>query len=215
MLQEIRSLDERCEYLRKAIRNLSSSRRTLQDQVRNHLRPQHAAYFSREWLLKQEEALAKLNSSIEDWVNKLDSTENRRTRVRQKLLEHVAAALMLDPGAQVQKERGRQISNALQNMRGEYTPPHSPVASRSPSPALVPRTEVESIRIYAHSDVYALLADVEDEMNRMSTKSEPKENEQTRKRSVSLDPKSPTEEPGFRLNAATFEGLGPHRVPSW
>lgn len=142
-------------------------------------------------------------------MNKLDTTENRRTRVRQKLLEHVAAALMLDPGAQIQKERERQISISLQNMRGEYTPPHSPVASRSPSPALVPRTEVESIRIYAHSDVFALLADVEDEMNRMG-----KKNEMTRKRSLSLETKTPMES-DFRLNAVAFEGLGSHRVPSW
>jgi len=75
---------------------------------------------------------------------------------------------------------------------GEETPPRSPVKelTRSPSPIGSPerlalplkaqtqcmqelddaasRMSKESIRIYADSDVYALLADVEAEINRMS-----------------------------------------------
>lgn len=37
----------------------------------------------------------ELDASIDDWFDKLEMAENRRMRVRQKLLEHVAAALLL------------------------------------------------------------------------------------------------------------------------
>lgn len=53
------------------------------------------AKFSQESILKQEEVLAEFDSSIDDWVTKLEQAENRRTRVRQKLLEHIAAAATL------------------------------------------------------------------------------------------------------------------------
>ena len=136
--------------------------------------------------MKQEEALSELDASIDDWVSKLEQAENRRTRVRQKLLEHVAAALIMkDP----REMRRREVE-------GEDTPPRSPVKSSSPV-ALVEvremeevleeekadreevedrererkRRDVESIRIYADSDVYALLADVEDEITRMGQQS--------------------------------------------
>jgi hypothetical protein len=96
--------------------------------------------------------------------------------VRQKLLEHVAAALILQPSSLT---------------TGEYTPPRSPTKVHSPPRSPVKsqspqrlaevvkvstesfavhrttRMSVESIKIYADNDVYALLADVEDEMNRM------------------------------------------------
>ena len=52
-------------------------------------------YISRSRLLKQEEALAELDASIDDWAAKLDRAELRRLRVRQKLLEHVAAVMAL------------------------------------------------------------------------------------------------------------------------
>ncbi|KHO10708.1 hypothetical protein MAA_11666 [Metarhizium robertsii ARSEF 23] len=46
-------------------------------------------------MLRREEALAKLDASIDDWFTRLEQAENRRTRIRQKLLEHIAAATML------------------------------------------------------------------------------------------------------------------------
>jgi hypothetical protein len=156
-------------------------------------------------MLKQEEALAELDTSIDDWVSKLEKAENRRTRVRQKLLEHVAAATLLpiSPAAV-------HASGSLQQVMGipdsrlpdVSTPPRSPSkqafsprhGGESPSPqrvvAQVPSTileqpleeaaepqtiakplrreDVESIRIYAGDDVYALLADVENEISKMS-----------------------------------------------
>lgn len=161
-------------------------------------------------MLKQEEALAELDASIDDWVTKLEQAENRRTRVRQKLLEHVAAAAILPvPDGRVSPFQTQGAS--CPGIRDVSTPPRSPTkhvptsprtGSNSPSPqrvvAQVPstilehpvieeqaaagkdvvsrsastvttkaRTAVESIRVYAGDDLYALLADVEDEICRL------------------------------------------------
>lgn len=97
MPKELYSLDERCEYLRQTLRNLSSGRRNLQDRICMYLHSPRLAQFSHESLLKQEEALSELNMSIDDWISRRERAENRRTRIRQKLLEHIAATLMLDP----------------------------------------------------------------------------------------------------------------------
>lgn len=162
-------------------------------------------------MLKQEEALAELDASIDDWVTKLEQAENRRTRVRQKLLEHVAAAATL-PGSPVVG-----VSECLQLVIGLCpnnasdlisTPPRSPTKAGcthtlSSSPSLqrvvaqVPSTileqplseeaatvgpaitakagddaatlrRAETIHIYADNDVYTLLADVENQITKMS-----------------------------------------------
>lgn len=99
-------------------------------------------------MLKQEEALAELDLSIDEWVSKLEHAENRRTRVRRKLLEHVAAALTL--------QTNRQDSNGYEEAQ---TPPTSP--EKIERPRSIDRREVESIKIYA------LLADIEQEMEMM------------------------------------------------
>lgn len=110
-------------------------------------------------MLKQEEALAELDSSIDEWVNKLEQAENRRTRVRQKLLEHVAAATTLS----IPTGSATNMSESFQHATGARppnanmlsTPPRSPAktsftpthASPSPSPqrvvAQVPSTIFE------------------------------------------------------------------------
>jgi hypothetical protein len=104
-------------------------------------------------MLKQEEALAELDTSIDDWVTKLEIAENRRTRVRQKLLEHVAAAATLNcrgstesPQKAVATERlaALDISTPPRSpTKHSYTPSHS----SSPSPqrvvAQVPSTILE------------------------------------------------------------------------
>jgi hypothetical protein len=95
MLQELRNLDERTEYLRRTYHSLRAGRRNLHSRICQYLRSPRVAKFSHESMLKQEEALAELDASIDDWVTKLEVAENRRTRVRQKLLEHVAAAAIL------------------------------------------------------------------------------------------------------------------------
>ncbi|ESZ91501.1 hypothetical protein SBOR_8111 [Sclerotinia borealis F-4128] len=181
--RELRALDERCLYLRKTHRSLRSGRRNLHDRICTYLRSPRTARFSHDAILKQEEALAELDSSIDDWVSKLDQAENRRTRVRQKLLEHVAAAVFMPVTSS--ETNGRDVMS----MDHTTTPPRSPIKGISPVREAhreveveIPRTmtdaeikrkresrrkAVESIRIYADSDVFALLADVEEEINRM------------------------------------------------
>ncbi|TAQ83643.1 hypothetical protein B7494_g8032 [Chlorociboria aeruginascens] len=175
--RELRALDERCEYLRKTHRSLRSGRRNLHERICTYLRSPRVARFSHESILKQEEALAELDNSIDGWVSKLEAADNRRTRIRQKLLEHVAAALIMQVPSSTHFEKG-----------GENTPPRSPVKAQSPQRLASPvpaqdlegeeredgvletrsaRREVESIKVYADLDVYALLADVEEEINRM------------------------------------------------
>jgi hypothetical protein len=173
-----------------------------------YLRSPRIAQFSHKTLLKQEEALSELNMSIDDWIAKHERAENRRTRVRQKLLEHVAAALMLEPHSQDETGRGE---TSRQDTRGQYTPPHSPTKSSSPTPLAAPieastpepatRADVESIRIYADSEMFALLADVENEINRMG---EEKEKDQFQSNDRSLEEAI---ECGITLNPVTFEGL--------
>ncbi|KAG6009052.1 hypothetical protein E4U21_003383 [Claviceps maximensis] len=212
--KELRQLDERTDYLRRTQTSLRAGRRSLHSRICQYLRSPRVAQFSQYSMLKQEESLADLDASIDEWTAKLDQAENRRTRVRQKLLEHVAAAAIIGrPNAMA------NMSESLQQVMGMYsptaprqlsTPPRSPTQSSfssqssmaSPSPpgvvAQIPSTiieqpvleegiedkadlsrttsivtlkrgHVESIRIYAGDDVFALLTDVENEMIRMGS----------------------------------------------
>ncbi|KAH6627013.1 Up-regulated during septation-domain-containing protein [Chaetomium sp. MPI-SDFR-AT-0129] len=156
--RELRHLDERTEYLRHTYTSLRSGRRNLHTRICQYLRSPRMARFSPESILKQEEALAELDTSIDEWVNKLEQAENRRTRVRQKLLEHIAAAATLGVSA---NGGVVGVSESLQYALGVArphhgvnlsTPPRSPVKtvfapppSSSPSPhrAQVPSTILE------------------------------------------------------------------------
>ncbi|POS78038.1 hypothetical protein DHEL01_v203571 [Diaporthe helianthi] len=158
--RELRNLDERTEYLRRTYHSLRAGRRNLHSRICQYLRSPRMAKFSHDSMLKQEEALAELDSSIDDWVSKLEQAENRRTRIRQKLLEHVAAAVTLPVSGAVGVSESLQLalgvgpaaSSALANLS---TPPRSPVKtlftprveSSSPSPqrvvAQVPSTMIE------------------------------------------------------------------------
>ena len=102
--------------------------------------------------MNQEEALAELDDSIDDWVRKLEQAENRQTRVRQKLLEHVAAALTLNPSSKSMSH----VSSSQQ------TPPESPI--KYEDYYMKERSDVQSIKIYADSGVAALLAEIEREI---------------------------------------------------
>ncbi|KAH8893337.1 hypothetical protein GQ53DRAFT_645423 [Thozetella sp. PMI_491] len=210
--RELRQLDERTEYLRRTYTSLRAGRRNLHTRICQYLRSPRTAKFSHESMLKQEEALAELDASIDDWVTKLEQAENRRTRVRQKLLEHVAAAVTLpaSPGGNVVgSSESLQLAMGIRSPGNISTPPRSPTKtsythtlSSSPSPQRVvaqvpstileqplfeeaaiglglgsakeagsPRTTLrraETIRIYADNDVYALFADVENEITKMS-----------------------------------------------
>ncbi|KAI0006541.1 hypothetical protein F4779DRAFT_557371 [Xylariaceae sp. FL0662B] len=226
--KELRHLDDRTEYLRRTYTSLRAGRRNLHSRICQYLRSPRVAKFSYESMLKQEETLAELDASIDDWVTKLEHAENRRTRVRQKLLEHVAAAATLgvDSVAGISQNLHQAMGVQLPSGASEIsTPPRSPIKdslyahspsssplpspSASPSPAPSPQRVVarvpsvipelpaeetedksangtqkssktqsmlqrmESIRIYADSDVYALLADVENEFTKLNGGSTP------------------------------------------
>ena len=150
-MQELRALDERCDYLRKTYKSLRAGRQKLHSRMISYLKRGNTVIFSRESLLKQEEALAELDISIDEFILKLEQAENRRLRLRQKLLEHVAAALVLNPAA-------------LRD-GSETTPPRSPV--KAESPARVERKDVESIKIYADGHVLNLFSDIEHAIGKM------------------------------------------------
>ncbi|KYK60309.1 hypothetical protein DCS_01446 [Drechmeria coniospora] len=137
--KELRRLDERTEYLRRTYTSLRAGRRNLHSRICQYLRSPRAANFSHESMLKQEEALAELDTSIDEWVTKLEQAENRRTRVRQKLLEHVAAAILLPVG------RGAPSAHdgSSQRQKATRAPSHHDVATppRSPSKAYVTRAD--------------------------------------------------------------------------
>ncbi|KAJ4297868.1 hypothetical protein N0V90_005767 [Kalmusia sp. IMI 367209] len=151
MSRELRALDERCDYLRKTYKSLRAGRQKLHSRMISYLKRGNTVIFSRESLLKQEEALAELDISIDEFILKLEQAENRRLRLRQKLLEHVAAALVLNPAA-------------LRD-GSETTPPRSPV--KAESPARVERKDVESIKIYADGHVLNLFSDIEHAIGKM------------------------------------------------
>ncbi|KAI1171492.1 hypothetical protein F4777DRAFT_565215 [Nemania sp. FL0916] len=209
--KELRQLDERTEYLRHTYTSLRAGRRNLQSRVCQYLRSPRVAKFSYEAMLKQEETLAELDASIDDWVTKLEHAENRRTRVRQKLLEHVAAAAAMSAthscGTTTEILQQAMGLRMQPNVADVSTPPRSPTKSStfldcsSPSPSSSPQRVVarvpsaiieeenedgkshrsrlssstqsalarmESIRIYADSEVYALLEDVENEFTKLN-----------------------------------------------
>ncbi|EPS45038.1 hypothetical protein H072_971 [Dactylellina haptotyla CBS 200.50] len=139
---ELASLEERCEYLRRTHQSLRSGKKALHMKMLQHLRSDRSGSFSRETLLKQQEALADLDSSIDDWEAKMDRAETRRAQVHRKLLEHVAAALSVDAAPEIARAD---------------TPPSTPENRKS----IEDRTQ--SIK------VYALLADVENEYGKMFT----------------------------------------------
>ena len=140
-------LDERYQYLRNTHKTLRSGRHSLHERMINYLRSPGLSIFCRESMLKREEALAELDLSIDEWVAKLEQVEIRRYDIRQKLLEHVAASLILQTMSRPQELQERTQTEP--NMEMDFR---------------------ESIRVYADSKVYAdaefcaLLAEIEMEM---------------------------------------------------
>ncbi|KAJ4368989.1 hypothetical protein N0V83_006071 [Neocucurbitaria cava] len=150
--RELRALDERCDYLRKTYKSLRAGRQKLHGRMISYLKRGETVIFSRESLLKQEEALAELDISIDEFILKLEQAENRRLRLRQKLLEHVAAAIVLNPSAREDT--------------AESTPPRSPIKIESPARA-ERRETTESIKIYADGHVLNLFSDIEKAIGKM------------------------------------------------
>ncbi|KAL8710406.1 MAG: hypothetical protein Q9220_005007 [cf. Caloplaca sp. 1 TL-2023] len=150
--RELRQLDDRCEYLQRTYQSLRQGRKSLHARMISYLRSPHMTNFSRDSILKQEEALADIDSSIDDWIRRSEQAENRRARVRQKLLEHIAAALTLKP-ARIAGSRDHSA---------EPTPPASPEEDTGRRQSEHDR--VQSIKIYADAGVAALLAEIEAEI---------------------------------------------------
>ncbi|KAJ9242105.1 hypothetical protein DTO169E5_3326 [Paecilomyces variotii] len=157
--QELRALDERCDYLRSTHNSLRAGRRSLHERMISYLKSPSLSKYSMDSMLKQEEALASLDQAIDEWVAKLDFAENRRTRIRQKLLEHMAAALLV------------QRTNP-EPQQFQESPPPSP--DEIETQLGVSRKDVHSIKIYADemvyadAKVYALFEDIEKEMELMT-----------------------------------------------
>ena len=149
-------MDERCDYLRTTYKSLRTGRLKLHHRMITYLKSD-SLQFSKESILRQEEALIELDKSIDDWILKLEQAENRRLRVRQKLLEHVAAAMTLNP----------IMTSPPPAPVGPSTPPGSPVRIEARSPEPVNRRDVESIKIYADGQVLNLFSDIEQAVDRM------------------------------------------------
>ncbi|KAK4179805.1 Up-regulated during septation-domain-containing protein [Triangularia setosa] len=154
--RELRQLDERTEYLRRTYTSLRAGRRNLHTRICQYLRSPRTAKFSHDSMLKQEEALAELDASIDDWVTKLEHAENRRMRVRQKLLEHVAAAatLAVPPAGVASVSESLQLAMGVRPLNcptSMSTPPRSPTktaftqTSPSNSPSNSPQRVVAQV----------------------------------------------------------------------
>ncbi|KAK4657145.1 hypothetical protein QC762_210370 [Podospora pseudocomata] len=154
--RELRQLDERTEYLRRTYTSLRAGRRNLHTRICQYLRSPRTAKFSHDSMLKQEEALAELDASIDDWVTKLEHAENRRMRVRQKLLEHVAAAatLAVPPTGVASVSESLQLAMGVRPLNcptSMSTPPRSPTktaftqTSPSSSPSSSPQRVVAQV----------------------------------------------------------------------
>ncbi|KAL8807613.1 MAG: hypothetical protein Q9182_000597 [Xanthomendoza sp. 2 TL-2023] len=159
--KELRELDDRCEYLQRTYQSLRQGRKSLHERMISYLRSPHMTNFNRESILKQEEALADIDSSIDDWIRKSEKAENRRSRIRQKLLEHVAAALTLRSNA----------NNGPRNLPEQPTPPESP--EQDDEFCRSEQHGVQSIKIYADAGVAALLAEIDQEIVSMECSASP------------------------------------------
>ncbi|KJZ79542.1 hypothetical protein HIM_01011 [Hirsutella minnesotensis 3608] len=139
--KELRQLDERTEQLRRTYASLRAGRRNMHNRICQYLRSPRSAQFSPESMLKQEDALTELDASIDEWIAKLEHAENRRTRIRQKLLEHVAAAALLPIPVETatSSESLQQVMGVRSTTTsGISTPPRSPERQSPP-----PRAQAE------------------------------------------------------------------------
>uniref|UniRef100_A0A0B7KG16 Up-regulated during septation protein 1 domain-containing protein n=1 Tax=Bionectria ochroleuca TaxID=29856 RepID=A0A0B7KG16_BIOOC len=144
--KELHRLDERTQYLRNTYNSIRAGRRNLQERICQFHRIARVAKYSCDTMLKQEEALADLDACIDEWVNKLERAEDRRTRIRQKLLEHVAAAAIMSipdlvkttvtEGSDDTSEQAAE--NHTPTLHGIFTPPRSPSRNGSPASSASP-----------------------------------------------------------------------------
>jgi hypothetical protein len=128
----------------------------LRRKIVDYLNAPGIGLLSPEEIIKQENALAELDTSIDDWMDELEKTQSRRDQIWEKLHEHSAALLVLKNPATT---RSPQTDYA-------QTPPRSPPQSpaKVDKPFIVDRRDVESIKVYADEGVASLLASIEVEL---------------------------------------------------
>ena len=148
--KEAQELEERCNHLRATHRELREGRNNLQNWMIAYLKSPRNHRISRELVVRQEEKLAVLDSSVDEYASKVDVTEARRAQVQQKLLQHFAASLTLQ-------------STGRSPPVDENTPPISP--DQDQDYFNNQRKDVQSIKIYAgegvaNESVAALVAEI-------------------------------------------------------
>jgi hypothetical protein len=104
-------------------------------------------------MLQKVETLADLDDTIDEWGKKLERAEDQRLRARQTLLEHIAAVLVARSIID-----SKEATCAGLGVSREQTPPQSPESPEGlKSPPMTSSYDAESIRIYAGSEMHALL----------------------------------------------------------
>ncbi|KAI1953176.1 hypothetical protein LOZ12_001599 [Ophidiomyces ophidiicola] len=157
--RELRALQKRCDYLRETYNSLRAGRHSLHQRMISYLKSPRVSKFSREGILKQEEALFELDRSIDEWYSKLEHAEQRRALLRQKLLEHLAATLVLrEPQPDLWALGGGGGGGEM----------HPEFLRRPHNHTRATRQDVESIKIYADAEIQALFANIEKDMERMA-----------------------------------------------
>ncbi|KKF95153.1 hypothetical protein CFO_g2489 [Ceratocystis platani] len=142
--RELRVLDERIEMLGAEYFNMRGTRRNLHGRVMTLLRARPRV--SLDAISRQEEALCELDARIDEMTAQMATVENRRTRVRQKLLEHVAAAAMIPVMQPTAPPKSLAPSTSHHYASTLSTPPRSPV-----KPSLAPLNTQTSEREISRS----------------------------------------------------------------
>ncbi|KAL1893247.1 hypothetical protein Cpir12675_004180 [Ceratocystis pirilliformis] len=142
--RELRVLDERIEMLGAEYFNMRGTRRNLHGRVMTLLRARPRV--SLDALSRQEEALCELDARIDEMTAQMATVENRRMRVRQKLLEHVAAAAMIPVMQPTAPPKSLAPSPSHHHTSTLSTPPRSPV-----KPFLAPLNTLPSEREISRS----------------------------------------------------------------
>lgn len=93
--KELQHLDECRKRYRNTYRALRDSKKILHARFIAYLRSSHNINVSLGSILKHEEALAKVDQSIDEWLGKIEDVDTRRNIASQRLVEHTAAVLAL------------------------------------------------------------------------------------------------------------------------
>jgi hypothetical protein len=147
----LNALEERCLFLHNTYERLQAGRQKLQERVISYL-DDGQLLFSRERLSKQQETLGEIGRSIDNCVAKLVEAENRKLLLRQKLLEHLAAAV--SPTMARQPPQSHSMVFEFPKPTRRATRRSHPKLIEPTKPLQVNRKGLESITIYADNQSY-------------------------------------------------------------